>query len=162
MAVSMTIKKISQNIQSLLESLKGESNENVFVTVLSSPPESENSFNGYPAASHYYVNTDPTYATVSQNRRIIEYLVEIYVVSDKATKMEDLLVDELYPLADRVIQMFDESIDLSNSSLGLTKACDIMRPAPADITRIATEEGDGWQINVRLFCEADITFRNTL
>ena len=161
MAVEMTIKKISENVGVLLQNLKNLDNITDFVTVLPAPPDKEADFAGYPSASHYYGNTQSDYATVSQNRRVIEYIVELYIIGNKNTVLSDLLQNEAYPLLDRVIQMFDQSVDLSNTGLGLTRACELMRPTPGTIERIETNEGKGWSMQISLFCEADITFRDS-
>ena len=60
-----------------------------------------------------------------------------------------------------VIDKFDQSIDLSSTSLGLSRACDIMRPAPGSLEPVETDTGRGLKMTIRLFCEADITFRNS-
>lgn len=148
----MTIQGIKTNVQVLLE------NTNEFVTVLPHPPSQEADFNGYPSAAHYYSDTENNYATVSQNRRVIEYVVELYLVTNEETSLATEFT-EAYDLIDRIIQMFDESIDLSNSALGLARACDNVRPAPGELQRIDTKEGTGLMMTIRLFCEADISFR---
>jgi hypothetical protein len=146
----MTITGIKDNVQALLDNM-GD-----FVTVLPCPPTETDNFSGYPAASHYYENTDPQYATVSQNRRAIQYLVELYIVPDKETT-EATLFGEAYELIDKTIQMFDESRDLSNVGLSLPRACDMLRAAPSSLERISTAEGDGLMMTIRLTCEGDAT-----
>lgn len=148
----MTITGISTNVQALLDNMPE------LVTVLAAPPTSSSNFAGYPSACHYYVNAESNYATVSQNRRVIEYVVELYVKTRNDTPTATEL-SRAYTLTDSVIQMFDESIDLSSVTLGLARACDIMRPTPANLERVQLGEGSGLMMTIRLFCEADVTFR---
>lgn len=148
----MTITNISTNVQTLLEDLDW------LVTVLPHPPEKDDQFAGYPSVAHYYSSTENNYATVSQNRRVIEYIVELYLVTPMTTEPADEF-SQMYNHADNLIQMFDESIDLSSTSLGLPKACDIMRPVPGSLERITTNEGTGLMMTIRLVCEADVNFR---
>lgn len=145
----MNIATISSNVQALL------TDTGYFVTVLPSPPESGNDFAGYPSASHYYENTSSQYATVSQNRRTIQYIVELYIVPNKATPFQDLLPNEAYPLIDNVIQMFDVSRDLSSTSIPLARACDMLHAAPGELIRIEQKDGDGVMMTIRLTCEGD-------
>lgn len=149
----MTIQGISDNVQALLV------DTGKFVTVLDWEPEKTSDFAGYPAASHYYVDTENDYATVSQNRRVIEYLVQIVLMGDEDTTPSDLKT-QMYGLMDDIVQMFDETRDLSSSSPSLARACDIMRPAPGNLTKIVTNEGAGLLGEIRLYCEKDVTFRN--
>lgn len=148
----MTINEIKNNVQALLNSTGS------FSTVLSAPPNAQESYAGYPAASHYFVAADSDYATVTQNRRRYEYLIEIIVMTTEATPTSTEL-NQIYTLTDSIVQLLEESIDLSSTALGLTKACDIMKVSPADLTRITTNEGVGLMMTVRLFCEADMAFR---
>lgn len=145
----MTITQIATNVQALLLS------SNYFATVLAYPPNSAGEFAGYPSASHYYVNTANDPATVSQNRRVVEYHVEIWLPFDKV-KTD---FSPMYAQMDNVIQLFDQSIDLSSQSLSLSPACDILRPAPGGLERVTVNEGDFLIGTVRLFCEADVMFR---
>ncbi len=149
----MNISLISTNVQALLVAT------NKFVTVLPHPPTEDVNFAGYPAAAHYYVDAESNYATVSQNRRVLEYIVELYLVTnDETTPTTEFT--EAYALIDSIMQTFDESIDLSSTTLSLSPACDIMRPTPSELTRITTNEGTGLMMVIRLFCEADVAFRS--
>jgi hypothetical protein len=145
----MTIKGISDNVQALLEDTDS------FVTVLPGPPEADSDFAGYPSAAHYFTGAENEYATVSQNRRRVNYVVELYIVPDSSTTFTTMMSTEAYPLLDSIIQMFDESQDLSSDTIPLSRACDIMKPAPGRIARIETKEGDGVMITIDLFCEGD-------
>lgn len=151
--MSMTITGIRNNVQALLE------DTGKFATVLSHEPTDDVKFAGYPSASHYYAGSESGYATVSQNRRVYEYVVELYLVTNEATTAETEY-GEVYALIDDIVQMFDESIDLSSSALSLSPACDIMRPTPSDLQRVRLDEGPGFVATIRLFCESDISFRN--
>ena len=64
-------------------------------------------------------------------------------------------------MMDDLMDLFDHSIDLSSSTIPLSPACDIMRPTPSVLERVTTPEGEGFRAEIRLFCEADITFRNS-
>lgn len=150
--MEMTITKIKDNVQALLTATDS------FVTVLPAAPTSDASFAGYPASSHYYSDTQSDFATVSQNRRVIEYIVELYIVGDKSTTEAEKL-SEAYALIDSIIHLFDVSMDLSDGDIPLTRACDIMRPSPGELVRVSTSEGEGYMMTVRLYCEADVTFR---
>lgn len=154
----MTIKGIETNVQALLSAMKYNNNgvmQSRFTTVLPHPPYQDADFDGYPSICHYYAATENNYATVSQNRRIIEYTVEIWLITaDTATQYSEMNI-----LMDQVVQMFDESQDLSSTSLNLTKACDIMHPAPAGMQRVSTNDSEGVVGTIRLFCEADVAFR---
>ena len=154
--MKMTITKIKENVQALLVAT------DYFVTVLPGAPEQESDFAGYPSASHYYTTTDNAYATVSQNRRIIEYVIDMYIVAPAAVSLADEY-SRAYTLIDNVIDMLDKTIDLSEGlgvTIGLTEACDIMRPAPGNLMRVTTGEGDGLMLSIRLFCESDVSFRS--
>jgi len=148
----MTIQGIRTNVQALLESSE------LFTTVLPHPPKEDTNFGGFPSSCHYYDNTDPQYATVTQNRRVIQYTVELYMIQPKNVTPETEY-QEAYDLIDSVIQLFDESIDLSSQTIPLARACDLMRPAPGEMQRVTTPEGDGLMCTIRLFCEADVSFR---
>jgi len=150
----MTITGVSDNVQALLEAT------DKFTNVFPHEPTDETKFTGYPSAAHYYMNTESSYATVSQNRRILEYIVELYMQVDAATTEADRY-KEAYTLIDSIVQTFDESIDLSSDTIPLAKACDIMRPAPGELQQIKLDDGIGFVATIRLFCESDITFRNT-
>lgn len=148
----MTITGIRNNVQSLL------TNTTKFVTVLNHPPAQESDFAGFPSACHYYVDAESNYATVSQNRRVYEYVVELYIVTD-ATTTSEVEFGEAYALMDSIMQMFDESIDLSSTTLGLARACDIMRPTPSTLERITTKEGEGLMMTLKIYCTADVSFK---
>lgn len=151
----MTISGIKDNVQALLVA------SDYFVDVQPAPQKGdEYSFSGYPSVSHYYADTQSDFATVSQNRRVIEYVVEIILVTDQETDVETEFA-EAYDLIDNVMQLFDETIDLSSSSLSLSRACDIMRPAPGELLPAMTNKGEGLLMTIRLFCEADTRFRNS-
>lgn len=143
----MTIAGIQTAVQALLVST------NKFSTVLGAAPNSVEDFAGYPSAAHYYVDTQSDYATVSQNRRVITYAVDLYLVTNEATTLQEEF-DQGYAHIDDVIQLFDESNDLNN-------ACDIMRPAPGQLVRVTLPEGTGLRMTITLYCEADVTFRNS-
>jgi hypothetical protein len=140
----MTIAGISTAVHTILE------DSNKFVTVLDHAPEQENDFEGYPSVSHYYQGTQADYATVSQNRRLVEYTIELYLVTNASDNSTQL--SEMYTLADEVIDLFDKSIDIND-------ACDLMRPAPGQLYRRSTKEGMGYAFTIQLFCESDIAFR---
>lgn len=149
----MTIKGIRDNVQALLTA------SDYFVSVIPAPQKGEAyNFTGYPSVSHYYRDTQSDYATVSQNRRVIEYVIEMVLVVNKATDVVTEF-DEAYTLVDDVIQLLDESIDLSSAALSLTRACDIMRPAPGELLPTQTNKGEGLVMTIRLFCEADVRFK---
>lgn len=154
--MNMTISGISSNIQLLLEST------DKFKTVLPGPPTEDQNFEGYPAACHYYVDADSDYATVSQNRRILQFVVELYILPTDVSTESEVLTDKVYPLIDEVMQLFDESIDLSSQELALARACDFLRPAPSRLIPVLSQDGGkGWQMTINLYCGADVTFRNT-
>jgi len=149
----MNIKGISDNVQALLNAMTDPD----FVEVIPAPESSSQSFTGYPSATHFYQSTDSSYATVTQNRRVIRYSVYIYLINNE-TEVEQWT--RMCNIVDKVIQMFDESVDLSSSVLGLTKACDIMRPVPGEIGKFSLNKSSGLVGEINLFCEKDITFRN--
>lgn len=149
----MTIQGIATNVQALLQSTA------LFKTVLSAPPTDEVNFAGYPSACHYYTDAQSDYATVSQNRRVFQYTVELYIVANDDTTETQLFTNEAYPLIDAIMQLFDASIDLSSQTLGLARACDILRPTPSRLERVTTPDGNGLMMTIHLFCEADIAFR---
>jgi len=148
----MNIATISTNVQAILDNLAWTN------TVLPHPPAKNTDFNGYPSIAHYYQNTDSNYATVTQNRRTIEYVVELYLVTNEATTVAQEFA-EMYIHTDNLIQTLDESIDLSSTALGLARACDIMRPVPGELARITTNEGEGLMMTIRLLCTADVSFK---
>jgi hypothetical protein len=139
----MTITGIRDNVQTLLEAT------DEFVTILKAPPREGGDLEGYPAAIHYYNGTENDYATVSQNRRVINYAVDIILKADTATSAETEL-GEMYALADSIIQMFD-------TSNRLNAACDFLHPAPGDLERIQIGEGVGLKFTVNLYCRRDIS-----
>lgn len=152
----MTIAGISDNVQKLLVG------SGKFVSVLPNPPTKDDDFDGFPSACHYYVDAESSYATVSQNQRVLEYVVELYLVTNKDTD-EATRFAEMYDLIDYTMQMFDETIDLSEGlgqtlSPALTRACDQMRATPSELTRINTDKGPGLMCTLRLFCMADVAF----
>ena len=147
MSVSMTIVGISDAVQTILNGLTDPD----FVDVIAAP-ESENSkFSGYPSARHFYIGTESSYATVTQNRRVIQHTVFVYLLFVGKTEAEKWR--NATGTLDKVIQKFDESIDLNG-------ACDIMRPAPGQLSKIDTQAGEGLIAEINLFCESDMTFRN--
>jgi len=151
----MSITKIKDNVQALLTAT------DYFVTVLPAAPSQQADFAGYPSACHYYIDTASDYATVSQNRRVIEYIVEMYLVTPTTVTLSDQFA-QAYKLLDDVIDMFDHTIDLSEglgTTLGLTRACEVMRPAPGTMTRVTINDGPGLMLEIRLFCEIDKSFR---
>lgn len=150
----MTISGVRDNVHALLQA------SDKFVTVLAHEPSEDSPFAGYPSVAHYYVDAESNFATVSQNRRVLEYVIEIYMVTNAATSADNEF-KEAYALLDSTMQMFDESIDLSSPTIPLARACDIMRPTPSTLSRINLPEGPGFVANIRLFCESDITFRNS-
>lgn len=147
----MTIQGIKTNVQALLE------DSDYFVDVTAAPQDGTVKFTGYPSVSHYYNNTENDFATVSQNRRVITYDVMMYLVTPEGTNIETEF-SQAYTLLDNVVALFDATKDLSDSSLGLSPACDIMRPATGSIMRVDTSEGTGLELNVRLYCETDVAF----
>lgn len=147
----MTISDVSTNVQALLANMDN------FVSVISHPPTEKSNFDGYPAAAHYYTDTQSDYATVSQNRRVLDYVVELYLVSSSDTS-DATEFTEMYTLIDDVLNMFDRSRDLSDSSLSLARACDIMKPTPGALNRIETDAGTGLMCTLHLYPEADVTF----
>lgn len=148
----MNITDISTNVQALLE------NTDDFVTILAHPPKDDTDFAGFPAVCHYYSTAESNFATVSQNRRVYEYVVELYLQTDASTT-PTTEYREAYALTDATMQMFDETIDLSSTALGLTRACDIMRPTPSELLPVQTNQGVALQMRLRLYCEADVSFR---
>lgn len=148
----MTITGISTNVQAIISSLSW------VVDCLPQEPEGEGDFSGYPSVCHYYTDTESNYATVSQNRRVIEYIVELYLITPSGTSSATEL-SEMYTHIDNLVQTLDESIDLSDTGLGLSPACDIMRPVPGTLERIKIKDGTGRMMTIRLFCEADVSFR---
>lgn len=154
--MNMTIAGISANVDALLKSMTNFDS----ASVLNHAPDDNETFGSYPAVAHYYTGTDPSYATVSQNRRVVDYIVEVYLIPDKATDGSTVFND-MYALVDDVLNKFDKSQDLSDSVTPLTRACDIMRPAPAQLERVETNEGVGLMCTIHLYCEADITFTNS-
>jgi hypothetical protein len=156
----MNITNISTNVQAILESSDVFAVVDEVKQVIPAPQEGESiQFDGYPAAFHYYENTESNPATVSQNRRVINYTVQIVIVTpDTVTSTEEFAT--AYSTIDTLIQKFDESRDLSIEG-SLPRACDIMRPVPGELTRVSTNLGDGLMATIRLACEADIKFRNS-
>jgi hypothetical protein len=148
----MTIDNIADNVQTILENMSDPE----FVDVLDHPQEENAQFNGYPSVSHFYERTESNYATVSQNRRVINYLIFVYVVTPED---EGAILRRTYNIVDKIVQRFDETTDLSDSELNLSRACDIMRPVPGEMGKITTDKGTGYLAEIRLFCEADVTFR---
>ena len=147
----MTIVGIKDNVQALLTDM------GVFKDVQAAPQVSDQAqFSGYPSAVHYYNNTESDFATVSQNRRVIEYLVEVYLVTNETDPAIELA--KMYELVDQTVQMFDVSRDLSSDSIPLDRACDILRPAAGQLQRVATSEGEGLMATIHLFCESDTSF----
>lgn len=148
----MTISGISENIHTIL------TDSDLYVSVLAAPPTEDDNFSGYPSASHFFVGAESEYATVSQNRRRYEYVIETYLVTNSDTPTATELA-EIYDLTDSLVQLLEESQDLSSASLGLIRACDMMRVSPSVLERVQTPEGTGLRLAVRLFCESDISFR---
>lgn len=152
----MTINGIKTNVQALLVG-SGLFSAN---SVQPAPQEGDSVlFDSYPAVSHYYHATTSDFATVSQNRRVIEYYVEIYLVTSETDSRVEF--QKMYDLSDAVIQLFDNSRDLSSTSLGLTRACDIARPAGGEIMRVNTNDGVGLMMTIRLYCESDVAFNGS-
>ena len=145
--MSMTIAGVSAAVQEILESVDAPV---AFVDIQAAPESSDQHFNGYPSATHFYVNTENNYATVTQNRRVIQYNVYVYMVSNAKTEAQKWASG--YAFVDSVIQKFDESIDLNG-------ACDIMRPAPGRMSKESLTNGEGLVAEIILYCEADVTFR---
>jgi len=158
--MSMTINGIKTNVQSLLENSGYFATNGTDFAVLPHAPKENTTFIGFPAACHYYNSGQPDYATVTQNRRVYEYLVELYLQVDDTTTAADEAV-QVNDLIDNIVNLFDESIDLSDSGLGLPPACDIMRPAAGELQKVETNDGTALMVTIHLFCEADITFRNS-
>jgi hypothetical protein len=153
----MTINGIKSNVQALLEET------DYFVSVLPHAPKEDTTFNGFPSVCHYYDNTDPDYATVSQNRRVIQYTIELYFNDTTGTDPVQQY-DEIYATVDDTIQMLDESVDLSEGlgktiTPNLPHVCDFMRPAPGELVPVITPEGTALMCTIRLFCGADVSFR---
>lgn len=151
----MKIVTISDNVQALLV------DSGLFVTVQPSPQESEATevvFDGYPSVSHYYNGTASDFATTTQNRRAITHTVEIFLVTPDSVDVEQEF-RQAYEMTDKVLDIFDRSIDLSSPDLGLPRACDVLRPVPAEPMRVSTNHGDGLMVTINLVCEADISYR---
>lgn len=145
--MSMTIVGISDAVQALLEGMTDPN----FVQVNAAPESKDNQFSGYPSVNHFYRDTENNFATVSQNRRVIQHSVFIYLLF--TGKTEDEKWRNAMGIVDKVIQKFDESSDLDN-------ACDIMRPAPGQMSKEQLSGGEGLVIEITLYCEADVTFTN--
>lgn len=149
----MKIVNISDNVQALLE------HSDLFATVLPAPQEGDTVvFGGYPSVSHYYDGTASDFATSTQNRRAITHTVEIFLVTpDSVSIVQEFR--QAYEMTDKVLDIFDKSINLSSSELNLKRACDILRPVPAKPMRVSTNHGDGLMVTIDLVCEADISYR---
>lgn len=147
MSVNMTIIGVSGAVQTLLNGLSDPD----FVNVIPAPESEDSKFTGYPSARHFYQGTEPSYATVTQNRRVIEHSVFIYLLYVGKTEEEKWAnaTDKL----DKVIQAFDESVDLNG-------ACDIMRPTPGRLSKVSVANGEALVAELTLYCEADLTFRD--
>lgn len=152
----MTIAGISSRVQTLLTNMKNASNTGLFVTVQPSPEADDQKFAGYPSATHFYLNTENDFATVSQNRRVYEYHVFFYVLSPDET--ESQLWTRACNIMDALVAMFDKTQDLSDASLNLTPGCDILRPAPGSIVKTGTPNGEGLVGEITLFCTTDVAF----
>lgn len=144
----MTLNGIRTNVQALLV------DNDSFVTVLDAPPTGEDDFAGFPAAAHYMSDINSEYATVSQNRRTVEWNVELYLVTPSSVSASNQF-QQMYTLVDAIIQMFDVTRDLSSTSLSLSPACMNLRAVPSRLERIDTKEGKGLMCTVSLFCEDD-------
>lgn len=148
----MTITGLKTNIQALLDGMTDPN----FVNVIAHPQDDESQFSGFPSVTHFYSNTISDYATVSQNRRVHQWSIYIYIVTPED---QGDIYTRAYDIVDRVVQMFDESIDLADSDLSLAKACDILRPVPGELGKFSTEQGEGLIAEINLYCEADVAFR---
>lgn len=147
----MNITGISTNVQALLEA------SDLFVDVLPAPQEGEEvKFTGYPSVSHYYNGTASDFATNTQNRRAITHTVELFLLTPDTVSIEDQFA-AAYTMTDQVLNIFDQSIDLHTDTL--PRACDILRPVPADMLRVTTNQGEGLMVTINLICEADISYR---
>jgi len=145
--MSMTIKGISDATQALLKSMTTPK----FVDVFPAPESKDTKFTGYPSVVHFYENTENGYATVTQNRRVIKHNIYVYMVGVGDNEIEKW--QNGIEMVDKIIQEFDESIDLGG-------ACDIMRPAPGEMSKASLGGGEGLIAEIILYCEADVTFRN--
>lgn len=148
----MTISGVSTNVQALLADMSQ------LVTVIPHPPSKDVNFDGYPSAAHYYAGTQSNFATVTQNRRQIQYTIELYLVVNTETTPADEFA-QAYSLIDAVVDMIDESVDLSSQILSLSPACQWVRPVPSTLERIETAEGVGLLATINLIAEDDIAFR---
>lgn len=151
----MKILNISNNVQALLE------HSDLFVEVEPAPQDEESTqveFEGYPSVSHYFSGATSEIATTSQNRRALTHTIEVFVVSAKLVSRAEQL-QKVYDITDKVMDIFDKSRDLSSAELNLPRACDLLRPAPAEPMRVSTNHGDGWMVTINLVCEADISNR---
>lgn len=166
MSFTMTVQGIANNVQAILEA------SNIFATVVPAPPEmtaygvdvngnplEKIVFNGYPSVAHYYNGHQNEYATVKDNRRIIPYVVDIVLVTP-STMNNINRHKAINKMADDITALFDSTYDLSSTALGLSKACDQLRPAGAELSRVMTSDGDGILLTFTLYCMADIQFRN--
>lgn len=152
MALQMTIRQIKTNVQEILE------NTDTFVDVLAAPQEGETlQFNGYPSAFHYYENTDPSVSTITQNRREIQYTVNIVMVRPGDEAESEF--DAAYELIDSILQTFDASVNLKVGDQ--PRACDILRPVPGELARVQTNDGLGLMATIRLTCAADVNVGRT-
>lgn len=143
----MTITGIKDAVQALLAGTDD------FVSVLPHPPKEDTTFGGFPSVCHYYSDSDTSVATVMENKRILEYVVELYL-KVPATKTATEEFAEAVGLIDTVMQLFDTSNDLNN-------ACDFLHPTPGRLERVTTAEGDALIMTFTLFCESDVTFTNS-
>ena len=145
--MTMTITGISEAVQEILEGVTSPE----FVNVYPNPESKDTVFDGYPSATHFYQRTENGYATVTQNRRVIEYSVFVYLLLVGTTETERWLNG--MSMVDKIVQVFDESVDLNG-------ACEIMRPTIGEMGKVNTTAGEGLLVEITLYCEADTTFRN--
>lgn len=141
----MTIKNLKTEIQSYLEQIKSDGDVPL-KDILTAPADQNTDFSGFPSVSHMYTNMESDYATVSQNRRVVEWTLLVYHLS--TTSLTDGY-DDIYGYMDTLIQKFDETQDLNG-------ACVELRPVPGSLDAASTDRGHQLVGEIRLMCEDDV------
>lgn len=141
----MTIINIRDEIQTYLETIK-TNGDAPLKDILKAPSSQESDFTGFPSVSHFYTNMENDYATVSQNRRVIEWTVLVYHFN--TSSLSDGY-GEIYGYMDTLIQKFDETQDLNG-------ACAELKPVPGSLEAASTDRGHYLVGEIRLMCEDDI------
>lgn len=143
------IEQISNALKPVLEAIEVDGDV-LFVPadVIPHPPTNDqgNDFSAFPAVSYYYDGNDSDYATVSANRRDLVFAMYIYCIWAKKPLSDQYAA--AYKIIDAVIDALDKSDDLGISDV-------MLRPAPGELRRIATDRGTGLMCHIRLVAAYD-------